>query len=428
MLTVQFFLRGADKCTHPEQNLSVYCQLSLEDSPKRDVPFSTNHRVPLRHWWNYQNQKPEPNGEWVSDDFYRADNINRNLQKIERTFLDIMEVAHLMHLPEDITYTYLRERYDPSVQKMREVREDKKMPTLAEILNQVIEAKQNKKKKKKLTKNTIKTYNSRKNNILLYLKESKQEAIKIDKIRYSFVEAFAEWLSERKNDEGDEAFCNNYQNKHITLIRQCLEYAVNRDYLVGMPIGDLGLEYDDSKPPHYLLPLQRLAIEQCNLKILEKTRDVAIFLMYTGFSYVDYKNLKPEHLIGEGFKVQRQKSKEYSLPPLLPQAKAIIEKYGGIEHLPRPDDSDLNKELKFLGAVCGLTAETIGFELSTSDFRETFASMLENEMMFEQRPLMAAMGHKNPKQLRSYSRLMPQRVLYELRKQQDQMARLGMTA
>jgi integrase len=417
MLTVQFFLRGAEKCTNPEQNLSVYCQLNLEGESKRDVPFSTNHRVPLQHWWNYQSRKSEHNGEWVSDDFYRADNINRNLQKIERTFLDIMEVAHLLHLPEDITYSYLREQYDPSVQKMRDMRVEKTMPTLIEVLDQVIAQKL----KKKFAKNTLKTYNSRKHNIEKFLKTEKLEGIKIDKVKYNFIEEFEDWMREQVDETGEDLFCTNYRNKHITLLRQCLDHAVNKEYLEAMPIGKLGLEYDAPKAPHYLLPLQRQAIFDCKVKKLEVARDVAIFLMFTGFSYVDYKELKSEHLIGEGFKKTRHKSKVESLPALFPEAKAIIEKYGSIENLPRPADKDINEQLKWLGAVCGLDTDSLGYELSTQDFRDTFCSMMENEYMIESRTLMAMMGHKTMKQLNTYSRMMPSRILHDLQKQKVNM-------
>jgi hypothetical protein len=71
--------------------------------------------------------------------------------------------------------------------------------------------------------------------------------------------------------------------------------------------------------------------------------------MYTGFSWIDYTNLKSEHLMDDKcWRVQRQKTDVWSMPILLPEAKAIIDKYGSIEKLPRPNDSDLNKELKYL--------------------------------------------------------------------------------
>jgi integrase len=101
------------------------------------------------------------------------------------------------------------------------------------------------------------------------------------------------------------------------------------------------------------------------------------------------------------------------MPILLPEAKAIIEKYGSIEKLPRYDASDLNKDLKHLAHCAGI-AKDLQHPLRISDFRETFASMLENEFMLEPRIVQVMIGHTNPRQIQSYSRLMPERILYEL--------------
>ena len=413
MLKVHFFLRGAEKCQNTAKNLSIYCQLEIEGL-KRDTPFSTELRVPLDQWWNY-NGITNPNGQWIAHSYYTADSINRSLQKIERTFLDIMEVLHLMNAPEDISYRMLREHYDPSSQHIRDSRKVREVKSFLEILDELISQKM----KKKMAKNTIKSYVSRKNNIIQYLKETKQSDIKIDKIRFSLIENFEDWMSEQYNEDNTEKFCRNYMNKHITLIRQTLDYAVNKEYIPAMPIGKLNLEYDAPKEPHYLLPAQRQKIIDCQIKKVEIARDVAVFLMFTGFSYIDYKELTSRHLYEEGFKKQRHKTGIWSLPPLLPEVEKIIKKYGSIEKLPRPDDKDINEQLKLLGAFTGLHEETLGYDLSTQDFRDTFCSMMENEAMQEARTIMAMMGHSTMKQMSTYSRMMPSRILHDLKKQKN---------
>ena len=274
-----------------------------------------------------------------------------------------------------------------------------------------------KKLKRRMTKNTIKTYVTRKNNIILFLKSEKQEGIKIDKVKFHFIESFEDWMREQVDEQGLDRFCQNYRNKHITLIRQCLDHAVDREYIEAMPIGKLNLEYDAPKEPHYLLPEQRQKIMDCKIKKLEKARDIAIFLMHTGFSYVDYKELKSSHLMEDGFKKARHKTKIFSFPPILPETQEVINKYGSIENLPKMDEHVLNRELKYLGAVLGLTEETLGYELSTQDFRDTFCSMMENEYMVETRTLMHMMGHSTMKQIATYSRMMPKRIKHDLEKQ-----------
>lgn len=420
-LKVQFFLLGVKNCTNPTQNLTIKCQLLL-DGYDRDVPFSTYIKVPLCYWWTHKNLK-QSFGKWVTEDYYLHDKVNRDLQHIERKLLDIADLMPLKYTYDEITYDLIRGYYNPKTKESLDLKNIKSEKRFFDVME---EMKNYKTRKRQLKKETLKTYITRKNNLTEYFKSIKKLDIKISEINRKVIDNFEFWMIESLNKEGEDRFCRNYRNKHITLMRQVLDFALDQQYIKFMPIGKLNLQYDQDKPPNYLLPIQRKRIEDCSISRLEKSRDVAIFLMNTGFSYIDYKNLKSEHLIGEGFKLQRHKTDIFCLPPLLPKAKQIIDKYGGIENLPKPDETDLNRDLKFLGEFCELTEQTIGFNLSTSDFRETFCSMLENELMFGERPLMAAMGHKNPIQLRSYSSMMPQRVLYELKKQQEQMKMLGM--
>ena len=109
-LSVKFFLRGADTYTNPAKSLSIYCQLELEGTLKRDVPFAINTHVPLGYWWSYLG-KISPNGEWIDSDYYLAENVNRNLQHIERTLLNIADLLPLQYANDDITYKLIREHH-----------------------------------------------------------------------------------------------------------------------------------------------------------------------------------------------------------------------------------------------------------------------------------------------------------------------------
>jgi hypothetical protein len=137
-----------------------------------------------------------------------------------------------------------------------------------------------------------------------------------------------------------------------------------------MPLVALELSYESNKPSQYLLPQQREKLLTVEAPALVRARDIAQFLMYTGFSWIDYTNLKSEHLMDDKcWRVQRQKTDVWSMPILLPEAKAIIDKYGSIEKLPRPNDSDLNKELKYLAEFAGIAKDLL-HPLRISDFRE----------------------------------------------------------
>jgi site-specific recombinase XerD len=405
LLNVNFFLRGAESCSHADE-LTISCQLSIEAQP-RDTPFSTRLRVQKHYWWTSEPNRKTPSGQWVLPGHYNEEYLNRQLIKIEQAFRNIYDVLPLLYPNEPITYEMLRSHYDPESSKIVKAtqRNTPKKPTLKQLYTDLLAVKI---KKHNISINTQKTYRSRMNNIEAFFKNKR-----IDEIRHRDVEAFEMYLIDQKDEHGNTLYCRNYRNKHLTLLKHIVEFAVKKEIIQASPIVGLDLQYDEDKPPQYLLPNQRKALFAVDVANLQRAKDIAIFLIHTGFSYVDYLELNSSHLIGKGWKKQRHKTKVWSLPPLLPEAQAIIKKYGSIEALPRPDASDLNKELKFLATFAGIEKNLL-HPLCISDFRETFASMMENEYMLEGRVVQAMMGHKNARQLQSYSRLMPERVLYEL--------------
>jgi site-specific recombinase XerD len=404
MLSVHFFLRNVEKSTNDDAELTIYCILGFE-SAKRDTPFSTKITVPKRYWWTNTTQESAQDN-WVHPDYYQAESINVRLREITRKIHSIYDVIELLYPDEQITYSHIRRHYDPDSVKIVKAIEPKVSPTIEQIYLEFLEEKQRRIGIKELTQ---KSYRSRINNIYAFFGRSKR----INAIRHKDLDMFEQWLIEQKNELGEPRFCRNYRNKHLTLVYDLVGFAVKKDYLQAMPLVALELRYDPIKPPQYLLPEQREALMAVDVPSLRKAQDIAQFLMHTGFSWVDYKKLHSGHLLGKCWRVQRNKSDIWSMPILLPEAKAIIEKYGSIEKLPRYDASDLNKDLKHLAHCAGI-AKDLQHPLRISDFRETFASMLENEFMLEPRIVQVMIGHTNPRQIQSYSRLMPERILYEL--------------
>ncbi len=400
MIKVQFFARNASTAD-PNDSLSIHCQLAL-DNEKQATPFSLRISVPLMYWQSNRY------GNWVKDDYFRAETINSYLKSTVCAFEDI--IAYLRMTEEEISYKNLRKYFDTSTFSMiTPSKSVKSYPRLLDVFDEMVEITG---QKRKWAKNTYKTYESRRVNLVTFLKAKGLETIRVNEVRYKFFESFDVWLMTK----GD--VCRNYANKILGSVKKALAYAVNADYLENMPIGNLNLEYDAPKPPNYLLPLERVKIKQYQGSMYKRVRDIAVFLMYTGFSYVDYLELSEQHLLEEdGWKKIRHKSKVFALPPLMDPARELIKEYQGVDNLPKMDLTDFNKKLKHFGNYIGVTIETVGFNLTSSVFRDTFCSMMENELYIDHRTLMAMMGHTNPKQLRNYSSLMPRRILHELKKQ-----------
>lgn len=390
MLIVHFFARGIEKAK-PDQKVALYCQLEIVGHA-RDVPFSTRLKVPARYW----------NGHNVRSSYTLSANINEDLLLIEKNFLDAWKILPLQ-FPEKSAFTYsdLRKVVDEGTN----AKFQDPAPSLLNVLDQLIESKE-------MKPPTRRGYNTRKKNLTHFLILKGNPDLAIDQVDSTFLSDFWSWL--RRGNWNSI----NVANKHVTMIRSILEFGVDKKYIPYFPLGRANLSYTDPGEPKYLDRINRLKIQNVRVKSLEKVRDTAIFLMYTGFSYTDYVSLQSRHLVeSDGrflFKKARNKTNIFSFPPLLPEAAAIIEKYGSIEQLPRIQIDDYNKLLKVLGELAGLTVDTVGFDLSTSVFRETFSSMCENELMFSDRAIMFFMGHTNPKQLNTYSKVQPARIFREM--------------
>jgi integrase len=401
-VNVNFFLRGKGAAAL-DRECVIYATINVDD--QKGSPFSTKQKVPAKYWMTKGDPKekvrPSESLCPVSKSYQLADKINDYLIRLESSAYELgkrLGSEQKLVTPEAI----LRLLREPNFQSPKRF-----IDVVDELIASLMP---------RLKKSTMLTYRTRRRNISKYLHERNLEGIFIQEFRYSHFEDFQMYMLAQVCDNGDRKFCTNNINKHCTLLNRALNYGVNKEFIRYNPLGELGLKYDKAKQPQYLRFDERKRIYECDLSTLSVERDVAVFLYSTGLSYTDYLSLDQEHLYylpsGEQFlKKPRDKSEIYSIVPLLKEAQEIIYKYGSIKNLPRPDLSDLNKALKILGEVCKAP-----FSLSTSTFRDTFSSMMENEYMIKHRVLMFMMGHTNPRQLQNYSAVQPERILHELNK------------
>ena len=401
-VSVSFFLRGKEAASL-EKACAIYATIDVDG--KKGVPFSTKFKVPVKYWMASGSKiiKASTSDRPVSPSFHMAEKLNEFLTGVQKFAYEascILQTCDQTVTPESVKELI----FNP--------RPLKKPIKYIETLDQLVANLTAKNRRA----STMLTYRTRRNNIHSFLIESGNKNLMVDQFRYKHFEALQVWMLGKKRDDGEPKWSRNTVNKHLTLTNHVLKFAVNQEYIRANPIGMLNLEYEATKPPQYLLAADRQRIQDCNLSSLKRERDISVFLMHTGLSYTDYLSLGEEHLFrvpsGEWFiKKSRDKSDVYSIIPLLTDAHSIIKEYGSVRKMPRPDISDLNKMLKVMGEVSAAP-----FQLSTSTFRETFSSMMENEYMVPTRLLMFMMGHTNPRQLRNYSTVMPARILYELNK------------
>ena len=140
--------------------------------------------------------------------------------------------------------------------------------------------------------------------------------------------------------------------------------------------------------------------------IMEKAKDLFVFQMFTGLAYSDamafdisnYRNVDGKwRAVGE-----RVKTGVAYISDLMPQAVAVLEKYGW--QVPRIGNADYNHELKGLGMAAGIPTP-----LHSHMARHTFATlMLNNGAKIENVSRM--LGHTNVTQTQRYAKVLARSV------------------
>ena len=122
--------------------------------------------------------------------------------------------------------------------------------------------------------------------------------------------------------------------------------------------------------------------EICTLR-METIRDIFIFACYTGLGYAELKKLNSTHIhqgndSGKWIIIDRTKTDIRCRVPLLPQAKAILQKYENFpitqnrgKLLPVHSNQKMNEYLKELAGICGINKN-----LSMHVARHTFATSI----------------------------------------------------
>lgn len=156
---------------------------------------------------------------------------------------------------------------------------------------------------------------------------------------------------------------------------------------------------------------------------LHLARDLFVFRCYTGLAYADLVNLQPSHLSADSggdlwIKTTRRKTETTVHVPLLPKAKAIVDKYGNDPRalnkgllFPRLSNQKMNACLKDIAKECGIVTS---FTFHTA--RHTFGTTvtLANGVPIE--TVSKLLGHTKLSTTQIYARVLEQKVSEDRRR------------
>lgn len=165
--------------------------------------------------------------------------------------------------------------------------------------------------------------------------------------------------------------------------------------------------------------IKKIIEKEITIKRLDVVRDIFLFSVFTGLSYVDVKNLtvnniQKQHDGSSWIVTKRQKTDNSVELPLLDIPQKIIAKYeqerDGLSLLPVMSNQKLNSYLKELADICGIT-KRLNFHVARHSFSTSI--MLDHGVSME--TLSKVLGHSNIKTTQIYAKVTNKKVSYEMK-------------
>lgn len=302
--------------------------------------------------------------------------------------------------------------------KARYLGKDDSFKKLSELLNYHTEH-----MKDVLKYGTMKNYYTTERYLYKFLKKQfKADDIFLKQINYQFITGFEHFLRNYKPKRDRKAPTNNGVMKHLERLKKLLNLAQKLEWVEKDPFSKFSLKF--KKAERAFLSEEELEnLEQYQFDRIthQQTRDVFVFSCYTGLSWVDAKNLKPENIvIGiDGRKwifTAREKTEQSVKIPILPKAMEIIDKYkdqcecsGYI--LPLYSNQKTNQYLKELA-----TELKIKKKLTFHVARHTFATTVTLSKGIPIESVSKLLGHSKLSTTQIYARVLESKLSEDLKK------------
>lgn len=264
-----------------------------------------------------------------------------------------------------------------------------------------------------VTHTTWVRYKTTKDHLANYMKTSQGvNDISVRDLNYEFVEGFEHYLKTIR-------FCNtNTTARYMTHFKKIIGLCIKKGFINIDPFNGFKIRKVEVKRTVLSMEeLSTLANKSFAMDRLTYIRDIFLFCCYTGLAYIDIKQLKPSNIAigidGEDWIfTSRQKTDVDTRVPLLPPAKALVEKYKSHPNciinntvLPVPSNQKLNAYLKEIAETCGINKQ-----LTSHIARHTFATTvtLSNGVPIE--TVSKLLGHTNIKTTQHYAKILDLKV------------------
>lgn len=265
---------------------------------------------------------------------------------------------------------------------------------------------------------TAERYRTCKNHVAAFIKQNyKKNDIPIQDVDHKFITGIEYYLKTSRK------CAHNSTIKYITNFKKIIRIAHANDWIDKDPFlhWKAKLKIIDRE---FLTEEEIQKIIELKLKMerLDQVRDIFIFCCFTGLAYADVKKLnRCDISLGadgeEWVKTKRSKTDTRSNIPILPIAKAIIEKYKHNELLIEKDlvlpvlsNQKMNAYIKEIATLAGIT-KNLTFHLARHTFATTVT--LTNGVPIESVSKM--LGHTNLKTTQHYAKILDMKVSKDMK-------------
>lgn len=246
------------------------------------------------------------------------------------------------------------------------------------------------------------------------------EDMDFHELNFEFIKDYEFYLKTVKN------ISHNTAVKYITNFKKIVLLAIDKEIITADPFKRFkAKKVKVPKKPLSAYELAQLENHTFSTPRLSIVRDIFVFQCYTGLAYIDAFNLKKSDIKfgidGEMWIItERQKTGSSINIPLLPKAKAIMERYKDhklcLERnsvLPVTSNQKMNAYLKEIADLCGIESP-----LNTHKARRTFGSTvtLNNDVPIH--VVKELLGHQSVKQTEEYAITEQQSVGREMKQLQ----------
>ncbi|GAB4047834.1 phage integrase SAM-like domain-containing protein [Spirosoma litoris] len=294
---------------------TIYCRIKIDGIPAND--FSTYIKVESSEW-DSEKQRIKGKSLRANDDNSKLSLIQSDITRLFLQFESANEPVSAQHLAD--LYTNKQKRTHTFWE-------------LVDLFEQHIAATYK-------NKGTRRNYQTRIDNIKLFLEEKKWKKLAADRFTLGSADEFVRWARKRNLD-------NNYIVRHTQVLKNITEDAVRREILKLDKLAAFVLKKKEKVNIDHLTRSEINDIATFDWRPeIRRIVDLFLFSVYTGLHYEDAQTLTPND-VRKGvdgriwlFKVRGKYAESdffvnesVQVVPLSAPALALIEKYKGVENL-----------------------------------------------------------------------------------------------